>query len=115
MAKRKPAPVVPTVRLKLDGKVYDLIIDPDEFSPVDEFDLWKQSDKSLTIRTVFAEAFTSGSVIFVAALLFLARRQAGDRTANYMEILGGLSYSSASEIEVELVDNNQAGDDSPEA
>lgn len=115
MAKRKPKDEPVTVRLKVAGESYDLRIDPDEFSPIDELDLYQQSNKALTIRTVFAEAFTNGSAIFVAGLLFLARRQAGDRTANYYQILSGLSYADAAEIEVELVDHNAAEVDDPEA
>lgn len=108
MAGKKKKPSY-RVSFKLDGVAYSC--DLGAIANVDELDLY--NDSGLTIgglRNVFARG--GGFPPFaMAAVMFLARRQAGDKTANYRVLLDSIDRYDAV---LEFGEESEA-DDRPEA
>lgn len=98
----------PAFDLTVDGVVYRL--DLGELTNDVELELFQAT--RLTVATIF-EALDGGTVapFMVAALVFLARRQAGDRIG-YPQVSAAIDYRS--EIDVAPVDD-AAEATSPEA
>lgn len=109
-AKRDTAPEQSKrFRITVDGDAY--LFDLDELKSDHELDLFNAS--RLTIAGIFA-AIDSGNTapFMLAALVYLARRQAGERVT-YPEIRDAITYGS--EIELDVVDAADPEAASPEA
>ena len=99
----------PVMVITVDGIEYRL--DVTDCKHTDEQDLYRAC--KMTIPGI-VNAVQDGQValFMVAALVFMARRQAGDKTANYDEIASAITYGTDIDIEV---DNGDDGDPVGEA
>jgi hypothetical protein len=98
-----------TLRFKVDGATYT--VTRSELTSRLERELFLQS--GLT-RDQAMQATVNGALFGVAALVFLAKRQAGE-PAQYVAIEAALdAANSAGDLELELLADN-GGDDSPPA
>ena len=101
-----------TMRFRVDGVTY--AVDRDEITPNVERELFTQS--GLTVSKA-VEAVVGGALFGLAALIFLARRQAGEAVA-YQSIeadLWAAMKAAGDEFDVDLIvgDDNEEGDANP--
>lgn len=100
------------LRFRVDGVVYS--VDRAELTPKIERELFQQS--GLTMAKAI-EALTGGAAFGLAALVFLARRQAGEAVA-YQRIEDDLweaQKAAGGEFDIDLLveDDEEAGDNPP--
>lgn len=112
LPKNKPSDTA--MRFRVDGVVYTL--DRGEVTPKIERELFQQS--KMTMAQAF-EALVGGATFGVAALVFLARRQAGDGVA-YQQIEDDLwqaMKAAGDEFDIDLLtgedDDAGEGDENP--
>lgn len=104
-----------TVALMVDGKRY--VVQQSEVAPSHDRELWLQSN-GLTFRTVvgaLAAAAADGLLpapFIVAAVMFLAERQIGNRRATLADFEAVMGYDALTDGRVDYADPE---DDSPEA
>lgn len=110
LAKNKPRNVL---RFRCDGVEYAL--DRDDLTPRLERELFTQA--GVTPQQAF-QAFAGGATFGVAAVLWLARRQAGEAVA-YQVVEDGLwaaiKRSGEDEFDLALLTDDEEGDPAPEA
>lgn len=94
--KAKPGTVI---RFRVDGVVY--VVDRDEITPRIERELFTQT--GLTVQKA-VEAVVGGASFGLAALMFLARRQAGETVA-YQPIEDDLwaAMKASDEFDIDLI------------
>jgi hypothetical protein len=99
------------LRFRVDGVVYE--VDRAELTPRIERELFSQS--GLTVSKAF-EALVGGATFGVAALVFLARRQAGDGVA-YQQIEDDLwqaMKAAGDEFDIDLIVGEEGDENPPE-
>ncbi len=98
------------LRFRVDGVVY--VVDRAELTPKIERELFQQS--GLTMAKAI-EALTGGAAFGLAALVFLARRQAGEAVV-YQKIeddLWAAQQAAGGEFDVDLLVGDEDGDENP--
>jgi len=88
--KRKPADDMPMLTFEMGDRTYT--VDSD-VSSADDLALYQQS--GLTFADIGRVAASGGNPppFIIAALMFLAERQAGNATANYQALADGIGYA----------------------
>lgn len=99
----------PNIKVVVDGVTYT--IRSDELTARDARDLRKQA--GLSFQGVMAAAQEDPDIDVIAALVFLACRQDGDRKVTYDEIAEAITYGS--EIDIDDTAEVEEDPDSPEA
>ncbi len=99
------------LRFRVDGVVY--VVDRAELTPKIERELFQQSDGLTLARAI--EALKGGAGFGLAALVFLARRQA-DEAVVYQKIeddLWAAQQAAGGEFDVDLLVGDEDGDENP--
>jgi len=102
------------MRFRVDGVTY--VVDRDELTPRIELELFNQT--GLTVQKA-VEAVVGGALFGLAALVFLARRQAGEAVA-YQPIADDLwkaMKAAGDEFDIDLIvgEDGGEGEDGPPA
>lgn len=105
----------PDITIRVDGVTY--AIRSDDLTARDARDLRKQT--GMSFRAVMEAATEDPDIDIMAALVFLARRQDGDRKVTFDEIAEAITYSSEMEVgedeDGEKLEPPEEDPDSPEA
>ncbi len=96
------------IAVSIDGTTF--VLRPSEVTASDVAALRRET--GLSLRTVIDQAQNDPDLDVIAALVFMARRQAGDRSVTFDSVAAFINYES--EIEAVDVPAEEEGD-SPEA
>lgn len=98
-----------SMRITIDGVAY--VFRPGDVTGLMTGELRKQSGMSM--QAVMKAATDDPDLDVIAAIVWVARQQAGEAAVTYAEVAGGMSYLSAIEVTTDVIEVDEV--DSPEA